>query len=269
MYLPDVSQHYILNCFITFEGVHMAKRTISELIDMADPALPLIQRWIKAASHSIEILEANRARAEKVLLSLQVTTHSPLGAVAFETGGILIDRGWLRFLGSGHERMRGNLLSWNTAGTIRESYLLKNALVVAHDAVGGFFALNGGAFPGKPGIAFYFAPDTLTWQNTNLSYSQLLNWAMVGNLEIFYKNIRWPGWEQELSALSGDQGISIYPFLWANREIPVEQRSRRVVPLDELWRLQADLAQQLKDLPEGTLIQVNFEDNPQITKPES
>lgn len=244
----------------------MGKRTLHELIDTIDPAWPLIQGWINGARHTVEVLEVNQARAEEVLLALQVTTRSPLGAVAFETGGILIDHGWLRFLGSGHERMHGNLLSWNTKGTLLESHLLPNAVVVAHDAVGGFFALNGGAFPGKAGIVFYFAPDTFQWESTNLSYSQFLSWAIGGDIALFYKSVRWPGWEQELSALSGDQGISVYPFLWADREIPVEQRSRRVVPIDELWRLHLDLAQQLKDSSEGTSIQVDFGDNPQNNK---
>jgi len=239
----------------------MGKRVLNELIDAVDPAWPLIQGWIDVAHHSVEVLDVNQVRADEVLLSLQVTTRSPLGAVAFKTGGMLIDQGWLRFLGSGHERMHGDLLSWNTKGDILESHLLNNALVVAHDAVGGFFALNGGAFPGRPGGAFYFAPDTLEWKNTNLSYSQLLNWAMAGNLALFYENMRWPGWEQDISTLEGDKGIAFYPFLWANREIPIVKRSRRAVPMEELWRLHVDLAQQLKDLPEGTPIRVNFEDN--------
>ncbi|MGB8345876.1 MAG: DUF2625 family protein, partial [Ktedonobacteraceae bacterium] len=144
----------------------MQKRALNELIDTVDLAWPLIQGWIDAAHHSVEVLDVNQERADEVLLYLQVTTRSPLGSVAFETGGMLIDHGWIRFLGSGHERMRGDLLSWNTKGDILESHLLNNALVVAHDAVGGFFALNGGAFPGRPGEVFYFAPDTLEWKNT-------------------------------------------------------------------------------------------------------
>ena len=241
----------------------MQKRTLKDLINTLDPAWPLVQEWVTAARNNVEVLPSDRGRGEEVLLHLQVTTRSPLGAVALETGGILIDHGWLRFLGSGHERMHGNLLTWNTKGEILESHLLQGALIVTHDVVGGIFALNGGAFPGKPGTTLYFAPDTLSWKDLNLSYSQLLNWATAGDVELFYQNLRWPDWEQEVSSLSGDQGISIYPFLFAERGVPVSERSRRVVPMHELWHLHLDLAGQLRDLPDGAPIQVNFVDNSQ------
>jgi Protein of unknown function DUF2625 len=238
----------------------MQRRSLKELINTEDPGWPLVQEWIAEARNHVEVLDADRAQGEAVLLHLQVTTRSPIGAIALETGGLLIDHGWLRFLGSGHERMRGNLHSWNTSGAILESHLLKGGLVVAHDAVGGFFALNVGAFPGKLGTAFYFAPDTLRWETTNRSYSELLIWALSGDLELYYQNLRWPGWEKEVPALSGDQGISIIPFLFTERRVPVSERSRRPVPIYELWHLQHDLAQQLGDLPDGTPFQVEFVD---------
>ena len=33
-------------------------------------------------------------------------------------------------------------------------------LLVADDVLGGFFAINGGAFDGKAGNIFYYAPDS-------------------------------------------------------------------------------------------------------------
>lgn len=216
-------------------------RSLKELVNTEDPGWPLVQEWIATARNQVEVLGTDRARGEEVLFSLQVTTRSPMGAIALETGAILIDHGWLRFLGSGHERMRGNLRSWNT-----NKDHLQGGLVVAHDALGGFFALNGGAFPGKPGTAFYFAPDTPKWEATNKSYSELLTWALSGDLEMFYQNMRWPGWEDDISALTGDQGILIYPFLFAREGGSVAERSRHPVPMDELWRLHQDLDQPLE-----------------------
>jgi len=233
----------------------MQKRTLKELINTTDLAWPLVQEWINEARNHVEVLPANRAQGENVLLHLQVTTRSPMGAIALESGGILIDHGWLRFLGSGHERMHGNLRSWNTPGEILEEYGLKDALIVAYDVAGGFFALNGGAFPGKLGTAFYFAPDRLQWENTNKSYSDLLGWALSRDVGLYYENMRWPGWENDIAALSGDQGMSIYPFVFLDRDVPVAQRSRRAVPLYELWHLYLDLSRQLKNLPAGTPIQ--------------
>jgi hypothetical protein len=241
----------------------MPKRSLEELINNVDPAWPLVQEEIRKARNHVEVLPADRKQGEAVLLHLQVSTRSPMGALALESGGLFIDHGWLRFLGSGCDRMRGNLYTWNTEGEILKDNVLKDALVIAHDAVGGFFALNGGAFPGKLGTAFYFSPDSLHWENTEKSYSDLLWWALSGDLNLFYKTMRWPGWEKDVSALSGDQGMSMYPFPFLDRNIPIAQRFRRPIPMYELWSLYLDLSQQLGNLPPGTPIQFIIEKDSQ------
>lgn len=236
----------------------MSERDLESLIDTTDPAWPIIQQWIREAHHSVEVLQTSRQQGEAVLLQLQITTRSSMGAVALETGGILLDHGWLRFLGSGSERMKGNLLDWNGVSEDAPGRGLKDAWIVAHDVVGGFFALNGGAFPGKPGSVFYFSPGVLRWENLNISYPQLLYWAICGDLGLFYERLRWPGWELETAALHGDQGFSIVPFLWANPEVPLAERSKRSVPMTELWNLQLALAQQIANLPPGTEVKINL-----------
>ena len=79
-----------------------------------------------------------------------------MGSIALETGGLLIDHGWIRILGAGAEAMNSTLASWNGLEATREIAPIDDALVVANDAVGGLFALNGGAFDGEPGSVFYF-----------------------------------------------------------------------------------------------------------------
>jgi len=214
-----------------------------------------MQQWLRDATNTVEILDGDKQRGKAVLHQLQISPRASMGTIAFETGGILFDYGWLRFLGSGSERMQGNLLSWNT---MRDRLGLQGALIVAYDVVGGFFAMNGGAFPGERGNIFYMAADTLKWQDLQGSYSQLLSWATTGNLERFYRNMRWPGWKEEVSKLSGDQGLSIYPFLWTSTDIPISERSRRAVPMIELWNIEQDLARQMQNLPPDTPIRINF-----------
>jgi len=70
---------------------------LSELINVNDPGIVKIREWIAAASNSCEVLPPSERR-EEVLLETQVTTRSTLGAIVYETGGILIDNAWLRFL---------------------------------------------------------------------------------------------------------------------------------------------------------------------------
>lgn len=225
----------------------MGRRTLAELRDVAEPAWPLVAAWFAAARNSIEVLPADRAWAEQTLLHLQVTAGSPLGALALETGGVLVDGGWLRLLGSGNARLRGSLYSWNGGDGGAANVPLAQALIVAHDAAGGFFALNGGAFPGARGAVHYFAPDTLRWEGLDLSYSDLLTWAAGGDLRGFYAGGRWPGWEDEVRSLPGDRGFSIYPPLWTQPEAPPAARSRRPVPMEELWALHQEVSRQLRD----------------------
>jgi len=224
-----------------------------------DPAWPLVRAWLAGAKQDVQILPRNRQVAEQILLQLQLTTRSPLGAVIFETGGLMFDHGWLRFLGSGSPDMRRDILIWNQQADGQSS--LDGALLVAGDVVGGVFALNGGRFPAERGSVFYMAPDTLEWEDLAVSYSQLLQWAAGGDLTEFYQNMRWSGWERDLSALTGDEALAIYPPLWADGKTPITDRSRRVVSMSELWRLECDWAGQIKDLPQGSTVRIVVEED--------
>ncbi|MCX8170213.1 MAG: DUF2625 domain-containing protein, partial [Candidatus Methanomethyliaceae archaeon] len=146
-------------------------KNLDDLINGNDSALPIVQDWISKAKHKVEILPTNDINAKKVLLDLQVTTRSPLGAIAYYTGGIIFDNGWLRFLGSGCDRLRRNLSNWNGIDNTGKCKRLDGAFLFADDVIGGFFALNGGAFEGELNKVFYLAPESLKWENTDKSFS--------------------------------------------------------------------------------------------------
>jgi hypothetical protein len=78
-------------------------RPLHELLS-DDPAWPLIDSWINDAANDVRVVPTDRGRGEETLQALQVTTRSPLGAVALETGGLLVDHGWVRILGAGGKR---------------------------------------------------------------------------------------------------------------------------------------------------------------------
>src|SRR5262245_42097796 len=65
----------------------MSQRSLDQLTEAEDPAWPLIGRWVADARQAVEVLPAEREQAETTLVALQVTTRSPLGALALETGG--------------------------------------------------------------------------------------------------------------------------------------------------------------------------------------
>jgi hypothetical protein len=211
-------------------------RSLEELLDAKDPAFPLVQSWLERAVRPVELLAPGHFRGD-VLVQTQVTTRSPMGAVVYETGGILIDNGWLRVLGSGHERLRRTLPGWNEARA-------SGFYLIADDAVGGFFALNGGAFGEDLRTVYYLAPDTLNWESLGIGYSGFLEWACVDELELFYESFRWPGWEEDVAALHGDRCFFFYPPLFTSEGRKALSRQGDV-SVHETWGLAMEFREQL------------------------
>lgn len=212
-------------------------RELTELIDQQRSGWLTVKQWLDKAINDYEVLPRNPAQARSDLHQLQMTTFSPLGAISYETGGILVDSGWLRILGSGHTRLPRTLASWTqlvTASTFQ-------ALLIADDVSGGFFALNGGEFGKDLGGIYYLAPDTLEWESLETNYSGFLHWALCGDLDLFYKSVRWTGWREETTSINGNVVYSFYPFLWTDPQLSMEQRSRVTVSVDEHWTLCLDL----------------------------
>lgn len=210
-------------------------RSLIELTTTDEPAWPWIQELVTDAP-SAQMLPVDRACADAALLKLQITVRSPLGALVHGSGGLLVDGGWLRLLGSGSTRLPRSVSEWNQDGS--------GLLLVADDAAGGFFAINGGSLDGKPGDVFYLAPDTLRWQSLERGYSGFLQFALSPAIAKFYESFRWPGWEADVAALDGDQAFAIYPFLWAEGP-EIGQRMRRPAPITEIYALALDMRRQL------------------------
>lgn len=211
-------------------------RTLNELLDRDDPAFPLIRQWAGEADIPVELLPPSAGR-DDVLLSLQVTTRSPLGAIAYETGGILVDDGWLRILGSGHGKLGRNIATWNEGRA-------QGFLLVADDVLGGFFAINGGALGPDQGKMYYFAPETLAWEALEIGFTAFVAWAFTRQLRQFYG--RPPGAAADFDELplSGELCLTFYPFLWT-QEGSLKTSSRRAIPVAEQWALNLDLQQTL------------------------
>jgi hypothetical protein len=211
-------------------------RTLDQLVNDKDPAWPLVTQMIARARNSVEILPAQRAQAEKTLTAIQVTTRSPMGAIAYETGGILVDHGWIRILGSGHQRLPRSLATWNFPEGDPMHPRFVGAFLVADDVLGGFFALNGGGLDGPAMHVFYFAQDTLRWEDTHKGYTEFLDFVFTGDLDKFYSGQRWGDWQRATEALPGDRVFDFYPMLSAYSDGGIESRHRGVVPIDETWR---------------------------------
>ena len=217
----------------------MQTRPLTALINTEDPGWPLVQSWIATAKNKVQVLPKAAARADSALLAAQVTTRSPMGAVVYETGGILVDNGWLRILGSGSPDLNRDLMGWNKDKQ-------QGLLLIADDALGGFFALNGGTFgQATLGKIYYLAPENLEWQPLDKGYSDFLVFCFSGNLNKFYDGMRWKGWQQEVATLDGSQGITCYPFLFTEEGKNINKVLRKAVPIQELWMFSNDMRKQL------------------------
>jgi hypothetical protein len=209
---------------------------IEELTNVEDPAIELLRQWVRDAQVPCEILPPSVER-EAVLLGVQVTTHSLLGALAYETGGLLIDDGWLRLLGSGHARLPRTLPGWNAPRT-------KGYYLVGDDAVGGFYALNGGALGPDLESVHYWAPDKLEWECLELGFTDLVHAFLTSRIAAFYEGLRWPAWRADTQSLSTDQCFVFYPFLWT-KEGSLAGSHRATVPVSEAFDMKVDIVRQL------------------------
>ena len=149
----------------------------------------------------------------------------------------MIDDGWLRLLGSGHPALRRSLADWNKNRS--NGYLL-----VGDDAVGGFFAINGGGLGPQVGSVYYWAPDNLDWECLELGFTDFVAAFTTNRVAAFYESLRWPNWREDTLDLSRDRCFSYFPFLWT-REGSLEKSRRAAVPVAEAFDLKVDIVRQL------------------------
>ena len=111
-----MTRKYLLAIFLFLSLTTTAQnkmRSVEELINNSDPGWPLVKEWIDSAKNKVEILPADTIKAKEALYLTQVTTRSPMGSIIYLTGGILIDNGWIRILGSGSSKFNRSLPDWN------------------------------------------------------------------------------------------------------------------------------------------------------------
>ncbi|MFH7017503.1 DUF2625 domain-containing protein [Flavobacterium sp. FlaQc-47] len=231
---------------VTFAATAQNKmKKAEELIDKKDPGWTIVQDWIKTAKNKVEILPVDAAKAKDALYKTQVTTRSPMGAIVFMTGGLLIDDGWIRILGSGNSRFNRSLPDWNKGKSFKEFGETPSFLLIADDAIGGFYLLNGGGLGSDVGKIYYFSPDNLEYEALDITYSEFLEFCFNNNLDKFYEGNRWNGWREEVSKLKGDEVFNFYPFLWSAEGSDINKSSRKIIPVEEQYSLNLDLRKQM------------------------
>ncbi len=221
-------------------------RTLDELIDNKDSGWVMLKEWIEEAKNKVEVLDKDNSRADSTLYQLQVTTRSTMGAIVYETGGLFIDNGWIRVLGSGSDRLGRTITNWNLGKSYEKFGQVPEVLLIADDIMGGFFAINGGVF-GKEtfGKIYYFAPDNLEWECLNMGYTDFIKWLLNGDVNQFYEGYKWTDWEKDILKLNGDEVISFFPYLFTQYD-DYNKLSRKTIPIEESWNFQLDMWTQIR-----------------------
>jgi hypothetical protein len=175
-------------------------------------AWPVVQRAIAEAPYPVVVLPVDRVRAGHSAAALGLGTRSWLGAVVGECGGLLVDHGWLRVLGGGSTAPE--LPDLATANGLPGGYVER--LVVAYDVLGGLFAVE------PTGIG-YLPSGSAGWEPVGVDYPAWLAGMLSGGTHDLYRDLRWPGWQREVAAVSVDHGLRLSPS------------GRRTVSIGELF----------------------------------
>ncbi|WP_240049543.1 DUF2625 family protein [Mucilaginibacter psychrotolerans] len=213
-HLFKTSAAIILFQFFAQCGIAQTMRSI-ETLTADTSAWNIVKQSVVTAKNKAELLPANSAKAAEALYQTQVTTHSIMGAVVYFTGGILIDNGWIRLLGSGSTKLPRSLPAWNKGKTFKEFGERPGYLMIGDDAIGGFFAINGGALGTDMGMGmvYYLAPETLKWESLGKSYSDFVDFCLNGDLNKFYEGKRLANWQTDVAKLNGADVYNFYPYL--------------------------------------------------------
>ena len=222
----------------------MNMRATNELINTTEPAWEFVKQWVDSAVNPVEVLPVDTLKAKDALYHTQVTIRSPMGAIIYMTGGLLIDHGWIRILGSGSPKLTRALPDWNKGKSFENFGEPPGFLLIADDAIGGFFLLNGGSLGSDMGKVYYWSPDNLQYEPLNLSYTEFLDFCLNGNLEQFYKGYRWTNWRTDVATLSGDEVFSFFPYLWTVEGKDPEKTTRKPVPIEEQYMINLDFRKQ-------------------------
>ena len=148
-------------------------------------------------------------------------SDSFLDTVVNNASLILVNK-YLRILCSGETEYE-NILLFNS----KFKWIIgENKHVVAYDVFGGLFAIT-------ENVISYYSPDALNWENLGISYEGFVLWVSTRNTNEFYESFIWEDFDTFVKNVKIDEGIIMYPFLWA-KECDVNTSSKRILPYDEL-----------------------------------
>lgn len=170
----------------------------------------------------------NEKNSDDLLKSLNIDEKSVIGQVMFSFSKLCVN-GYLRIL-SGDKRIELNIVEFNK---VVKSNFIEGKQIFAYDVWGGLFAVSTNNQVNDESNIFYFAPDTLEWEDLDMNYLQFLMWVCTEEFNEFHESFMWSEIYNDFSTLGENDAILIYPFLWAN-ECDLETASKKHISIIEL-----------------------------------
>jgi hypothetical protein len=180
--------------------------------------------------------ESKNESNKDISKQLGVSESSTFGKIVNFTAGISIDNGWLRLFGGEASENIESIRNWNQIGNDNNS-VIDEAIMIGYDVIGGFFAINSGAFNSDLWVIYYYAPDNLAWESLDLHYTDFFHWCLNGDLKKFYESYYWDSYEKELLSVKAEQGFSLYPPLFTTEGKNTNLTSKKIISLKEIWLL--------------------------------
>ncbi|HFI0151188.1 TPA: DUF2625 family protein [Streptococcus suis] len=128
------------------------------------------------------------------------------------------------------------------ANNIYEKNYGTASLLVAYDIFGGLFVIKDYQFGGKQ--MWYFAPDTMSWENLNITYESFIEWVCTDEFSLFYSDFPIEHIRANPIRIEEDNVLLIYPYLWS-KEYKTGVPSINVISFRELFELNQDIYRQL------------------------
>ena len=114
----------------------------------------------------------------------------------------------------------------------------KTSLLVAYDIFGGLFVIKDYQFGGEQ--IWYFAPDTMSWENLEITYKSFIKWICTDEFSLFYSDFPIEYIYSQSIKIEKDEVLLIYPYLWS-KEYKTGVPSINVIPFKELFELNQDI----------------------------
>lgn len=182
-----------------------------------------ILEYLKNSKSEIKILKTARETPVREMEQYGIEPDSALESIVSHCGGLVFDN-FIRLYGCGELDIFVRNAELNIDG----------AFVIGEDILGGLFAYL------DERTIWYFAPDTLEWEDLEITYTQFIRWLCIGEVSTFYGDDRWQGWENDIRNIALHEGVLVFPFLWT----PAKERTRKIVPMNEILRLEMEYNRQ-------------------------